>query len=63
MGTFLHLSLGAKHGIYGKEGFGRNSGRFHIDVMINTTSFSIDDDVVLMGRSGWCKMRTVFTLI
>ncbi len=54
MGTFermcgLHLSLGAKHGIYGKEGFGRNSGRFHIDVMLDTTSFSIDDTVVFDG--------------
>jgi hypothetical protein len=51
MGTYericgLHLSLGAKHGIYGKEGFKRNSGKFHIDVMIDTTSFSIDDNVV-----------------
>ena len=55
MGTFermcgLHLSLGAKHGIYGKEGFGRNSGRFHIDVMIDTSSFSIDDTVVFDGE-------------
>ena len=55
MGTFermcgLHLSLGAKHGIYGKEGFGRNSGRFHIDVMIDTSSFDIDDAVVFDGE-------------
>ncbi len=51
MGTFermcgIHLSLGAKHGIYGKEGFKRNSGKFHIDVMIDTTTFDIDDRVV-----------------
>ena len=55
MGTFermcgLHLSLGAKHGIYGKEGFGRNSGRFHIDVMIDTDSLTIDDTVVYDGQ-------------
>jgi len=55
MGTFermcgLHLSLGAKHGIYGKEGFKRNSGKFHIDVMIDTTSFTIDDTVVFNGE-------------
>ena len=54
MGTFermcgLHLSLGAKHGIYAKEGMKRNSGKFHIDVMIDTTSFSIGDDVVFDG--------------
>ncbi|MDQ7047033.1 MAG: hypothetical protein Q9M39_05220 [Sulfurovum sp.] len=56
MGTFermcgLHLSLGAKHGIYGKEGFGRNSGRFHIDVMIDTDSLTIDDRVVFDGEN------------
>lgn len=55
MGTFermcgLHLSLGAKHGIYGKEGFKRNSGKFHIDVMIDTTSFTLDDTVVFNGE-------------
>jgi len=51
MGTFermcgLHLSLGAKHGIYAKEGMKRNSGKFHIDVMIDTTTLDIDDTVV-----------------
>lgn len=55
MGTFermcgLHLSLGAKHGIYAKEGMKRNSGKFHIDVMIDTTSFDIDDSVVFNGE-------------
>lgn len=48
MGTFermcgLHLSLGAKHGIYAKEGMKRNSGKFHIDAMIDTSTFTIDD--------------------
>ncbi len=51
MGTFermcgLHLSLGAKHGIYAKEGMKRNSGKFHIDVMLDTDTLSIDDTVV-----------------
>lgn len=55
MGTFermcgLHLSLGAKHGIYAKEGMKRNSGKFHIDVMIDTSSFDIDDRVVFDGE-------------
>ena len=55
MGTFermcgLHLSLGAKHGIYAKEGMKRNSGKFHIDVMIDTTSFNIDNTVVYNGK-------------
>jgi leucyl aminopeptidase (aminopeptidase T) len=51
MGTFermcgIHLSLGAKHGIYAKEGHKRNSGKFHIDVMIDTDTLEIDDRVV-----------------
>ena len=55
MGTFermcgLHLSLGAKHGIYAKEGMKRNSGKFHIDVMIDTDTFDIDDAVVFDGE-------------
>jgi leucyl aminopeptidase (aminopeptidase T) len=55
MGTFermcgLHLSLGAKHGIYAKEGMKRNSGKFHIDVMIDTDSFDIDDNMVFDGE-------------
>ncbi|WP_309497516.1 hypothetical protein [Sulfurovum sp.] len=55
MGTFermcgLHLSLGAKHGIYAKEGMKRNSGKFHIDVMIDTDTLTIDDRVVFDGE-------------
>ncbi len=51
MGTYermcgIHLSLGAKHGIYAKEGHKRNSGKFHIDVMLDTTLMTIDDKVV-----------------
>jgi hypothetical protein len=57
MGTFermcgIHLSLGAKHGIYGKEGFKRNSGKFHIDVMLDTSTFDIDDRVVF-SEGAW----------
>ena len=55
MGTYermcgLHLSLGAKHGIYAKEGMKRNSGKFHIDVMIDTSSLDIDDTMVFNGE-------------
>ena len=55
MGTFermcgLHLSLGAKHGIYAKEGMKRNSGKFHIDVMIDTDILTIDNTVVFDGE-------------
>jgi len=35
----VHLSLGAKHGIYGKPGFKRRDGRYHVDVFVDTHSF------------------------
>ncbi len=50
-GTFermagVHLSLGAKHGIYGKPGFKRRDGMYHVDVFADTNTFSLDDEVV-----------------
>jgi aminopeptidase len=42
----VHLSLGAKHGMYGKEGFKRGDGKFHIDVFADTQSFTLDDEVI-----------------
>jgi len=56
MGTFermcgIHLSLGAKHGIYAKEGMKRNSGKFHIDVMLDTTEFYIDNALAFDGKT------------
>ena len=42
----VHLSLGAKHGMYGKEGFKRGDGKFHIDVFADTHSFTLDDEVI-----------------
>lgn len=42
----IHVSLGAKHGIYGKPGFKRRDGRYHVDVFADTQSFSLDDEVI-----------------
>lgn len=42
----IHLSLGAKHGIYGKPGFKRGDGKYHVDVFVDTHSFKLDDEVV-----------------
>lgn len=42
----VHLSLGAKHGIYGKPGFKRGDGKYHVDVFADTNTFSLDDEVV-----------------
>jgi len=42
----LHLSLGAKHGIYLKPGFKRNDGKHHVDVFAVTECLTLDDKVV-----------------
>jgi hypothetical protein len=42
----VHLSLGAKHGIYGKPGFKRGDGKYHVDVFADTQTFSLDEEVV-----------------
>lgn len=42
----VHLSLGAKHGIYGKPGFKRRDGKYHVDVFVDTYIFKLDDDIV-----------------
>ena len=51
IGTFermcgIHLSLGAKHGSYGKPNFKRGDGRHHVDVFAVTESVTLDEDVV-----------------
>jgi len=42
----VHLSLGAKHGIYGKPGFKRGDGKYHVDVFADTHTFSLDEEVI-----------------
>lgn len=42
----VHLSLGAKHGIYGKPGFKRRDGRYHVDVFADTHTFTLGDQIV-----------------
>ncbi len=42
----VHLSLGRKHGMYGKPGFKRGAGKFHIDVFVDTETFTLDDEVI-----------------
>lgn len=51
IGTFermcgVHLSLGAKHGIYGKPNFKRGDGKYHVDVFVATESVMLDDEVI-----------------
>ncbi|MGZ3183333.1 MAG: hypothetical protein ACXU8N_12905 [Telluria sp.] len=49
----IHLSLGAKHGVYPKPGFKRKDARYHIDV------FAITQDVRLDGVSVFDGARWV----
>ncbi|MGZ3252794.1 MAG: hypothetical protein ACXU7D_00640 [Burkholderiaceae bacterium] len=51
IGTFermcgIHLSLGAKHGIYNKPNIRRATARHHVDVFAATESVMLDDEVV-----------------
>jgi hypothetical protein len=42
----IHLSLGAKHGVYPKPGFKRKDARYHIDVFAVTDAVYLGDDRV-----------------
>jgi aminopeptidase len=49
----IHLSLGAKHGIYAKPGLNRRHTRFHVDVFALTESVTLGDQVVFRDGA-WC---------
>jgi aminopeptidase len=42
----VHLSLGAKHTMYAKPGFGKRAGKFHVDVFAEVTRVLFDGRVV-----------------
>ena len=42
----IHLSLGAKHGVYQKPGFKRKDARYHVDVFALTDAVYLDDERV-----------------
>jgi aminopeptidase len=48
----IHLSLGAKHGVYPKPGFKRKDARYHVDVFAVTEAVYLDDDLVYRD-GGW----------
>lgn len=48
----IHLSLGAKHGVYSKPGIRRAEARYHIDVFAVTESVRLDD-VVVYSDGAW----------
>ncbi len=48
----IHLSLGAKHGVYQKPGFKRKDARYHVDVFAVTDAVYLDDELVYQD-GGW----------
>jgi hypothetical protein len=52
----VHLSLGAKHGMYAKPGFKRRDGIYHVDVFADTQSLTIEDEVVYKNEA-WIIQR------
>jgi len=49
----IHLSLGAKHGVFAKPNLKRKHARFHVDVFAVTDSVILNDELVF--RDGqWC---------
>ena len=49
----IHLSLGAKHGVYDKPGLKRRHTRYHVDVFAQTESVTLGDEVVFRDGA-WC---------
>jgi hypothetical protein len=49
----IHLSLGAKHGVYDKPTLKRRHTRFHVDVFAQTESVTLGGDVVFRDGA-WC---------
>ncbi len=48
----IHLSLGAKHGVYPKPGFKRKDARYHVDVFAVTDAVYLDDQLMYQD-GGW----------
>ena len=42
----IHLSLGAKHGVYPKPGFKRKDERYHVDIFAVTEAVDLDEELV-----------------
>ena len=47
----IHLSLGAKHGVYAKPQFKRKDARYHVDIFAVTQAVYLDDERVYQDGS------------
>lgn len=45
----MHVSMGKKHTVYGKEGISKRKTRFHIDLFVDLERITCDDTVVWEG--------------
>lgn len=51
----IHLSLGAKHGVYPKPGFKRKDARYHIDVFAVTDAVYLGEELVYADGAWICN--------
>ncbi len=51
----IHLSLGAKHGVYTKPGFKRKDARYHIDVFAVTDAVYLGEECVYADGAWICN--------
>ncbi|QOY93789.1 hypothetical protein IM543_19970 [Massilia sp. UMI-21] len=51
----IHLSLGAKHGVYPKPGFKRKDARYHIDVFAVTDAVYLGEERVFANGQWMCE--------
>ena len=47
----VHLSLGAKHSLYKKQNFTRQSAKHHVDVFVATESVTLDENIVYQNKA------------
>jgi leucyl aminopeptidase (aminopeptidase T) len=67
IGTFermcgIHLSLGAKHGVYAKPNIRRADARHHVDVFAVTESVTLDDEVVFQDGAWQVSQAALETI-
>ena len=47
----VHVSLGKKHGMYGKPGFKRRDGIYHVDVFADTKTVTLDNEIIFKDEA------------
>ncbi len=42
----MHMSLGAKHAVYAKQGINRKKGRYHVDIFVDIETIVVDGNIL-----------------